>query len=383
VRASDGRNMHATLCLEPPERPIIPGIYQRLYVVLSSNTKRDRRRRFSKYCSASFHIELAVMANRGPLSSAPQIDDKDLPANFRTKEHVLVLPSSNPGFLDDDLSTKRVENVLPHLWLVGRSYPARALNIQKVLRREIIPTTDASLHLVWTSEKIYVKALPRYITTNYFYGQNLVPSNPHGPALGLLFSYMALVPSELDFAIACESKLFHKDYDWQSWRKLTSRILADYPDNEIYRHISKRYIHGELRLSRLDKVYRYRYGSLLHGFSALLGSTRYAEFFSENFKFVTATTVYVALVLTAMQVGLAAEPLSSNESFRRASNGFTVFAILSPIIAVGVVVSVFFFMLLANWASTKSTQYRRFKDLGIDQFSKSRRNKHDGEGVAL
>jgi hypothetical protein len=40
------------------------------------------------------------MANRGPLSSAPQIDDKDLPANFRTKEHVLVLPSSYPGVLE-------------------------------------------------------------------------------------------------------------------------------------------------------------------------------------------------------------------------------------------------------------------------------------------
>jgi hypothetical protein len=333
------------------------------------------------YCQVSILIELAAMAN-GPLGSALKIDDKDLPASFRTREHVLVLPSSNHEFLDDDLSIKRVEDVLPHLWLVGRPYPTRALNIQKVLRREIIPTTDASLHLVWTSQKIYIKALPRYITTDSFYDQSLVPVNPHGAALGLLFSYVALVPTELDFAIACESKLFHKDYEWQSWRTLTSRILADYPDNEIYRHISKRYIHGELRLSRLDKVYRYRYGSLLHGFSPLLGSTRYVDFFSENLKFVTAATVYVALVLTAMQVGLAAQPLSSNESFRRASYGFTIFAILSPIISVGVVVSVFFFMLLANWRSTQNAQYRRFKDLGVDQFSRSRRSKHDGESVA-
>jgi hypothetical protein len=333
------------------------------------------------YFVVSFSIELEVadMANK---HGAPQIEAENLPATFRTKEHVLVLQFSDHRFLDDDLSVKRIEDVLPHLWLVGRPYPARALNIQKVLRREIIPTTDASLHLVWTSEKIYVKALPCYTTTNSFYDQNLVPSNPHGPALGLLFSYMALVPSELDFAIACDSKLFHKDYEWQSWRKLTSRILADCPDNEIYRHISKRYIHGELRLSRLDKVYRYRYGSLLHGFSALLGSTRYADFFLENLKFVTATTVYVALVLTAMQVGLAAEPLSSNESFRRASYGFTVFAILSSIVAVGVVVSIFFFILLANWASTKTTQNRRFRDHGIDKSSKSRRSKHDGEGGA-
>jgi hypothetical protein len=329
-----------------------------------------------------YSIELAVMANR---NGTPPMDDGDLPAIFRSTldKHTLIWPSSDyQQFLHDDLSVERVEDVQSHLWLVGRPYPARALNIQKVLGREIISTTDASLHLVWTSKKIHVKALPRYMTSSSFYDANLAPPRPYGPALGLLFTYMTLVPTELDFAIASELHLFHKDYEWESWRKLTRRILEHYPKNAIYEHLPKRYVHGELRLSRLDKVYRYRYGSLLHGFSPLLGSTRYVDFFSENLKFVTAATVYVALVLTAMQVGLAAQPLSSNESFRRASYGFTIVAILSPIISVGVVVSVFFFMLLANWRSTQNAQYRRFKDLGVDQFSRSRRSKHDGESVA-
>lgn len=324
-------------------------------------------------------IELAAMGNR----DGTPIDDGDLPATFRSnsKKYTLGRPSCDyQQFLDDDLSVKRIEDVQSHLWMVGRPYPARALNIQKVLGREIIPTTDASLHLVWTSQKIYIKALPRYMTSMSFYNTTLAPPHPHGPALGLLFTYMALVPTELDFAIACESHLFQEDYEWQSWKALSRRALEDYPGDAIYAHLPKRYIHGELRLSRLDKICRYRYGNLLHGYSPLLGNTRYVDFFADHLKFVTATTIYTALVLTAMQVGLATDPLQSNESFRRASYGFTVFAIISPILAVGFVVAVAVFMLLANWASTSATHRRRFAELGLELATDSQESKHVADG---
>jgi hypothetical protein len=324
------------------------------------------------------------MANRrNQRCTTTRIEDADLPATFRTKEHILIPPSSDcHQFLENDLSVKRVEDVLPHLWLVSRPYPARALNIQRVLNREIIPTTDSSLHLGWTTRKIYIKALPRYITSTSFYDQALGPSHPYGPALGLLFTYMALVPTELDFAIACESNLFHKGYEWQSWQVLTRRVMDDYPGNTIYAHLPKRYIHGELRLSRLDKIYRYRYGNWLHGYSPLLGNTRYDGFFADHLKFVTATTVYIALVLTAMQVGLAVEPLQSNGAFRKASYGFTVFAIFSPMIAVGFVLAIAAFILLANWANTNATRRRRSEDIGIETLSKSRKSKDESDNAS-
>lgn len=315
-------------------------------------------------------------------SREPRIDDEHLPATCRTQEHDLVSPNSDCGrFLRDDLSVQRIEDVLPHLWLVGRPYPARALNIQRVLKREIIATTDASLHLVWTTGKIYVKALPRYMTMSTFYDHYLGPPpprgrTPHGLALGLLFSYMALISTELDFAIARELHLVHDGYKWEDWRALASRILEDYPHNTIYNHIPRRYIHGELRSSRLDKVFRYCYGELLHGYSPLLGNTRYVDFFKENLKFVTAATVYTALVLTAMQVGLAGGPLQNNHSFIMASYGFTVFAILSPIIGVGFVVAVAIFMLFANWASTTAVYRRRYDHLGIEDAQASQGAKH-------
>jgi hypothetical protein len=73
-------------------------------------------------------IELAEMQTQRRGTSP--IDDEALPAIFRTKEHVLVPPSSRyADFLDNDFSVERLEHVLPHLWLVGRPYPACALNI--------------------------------------------------------------------------------------------------------------------------------------------------------------------------------------------------------------------------------------------------------------
>lgn len=130
---------------------------------------------------STMDMELAAMTSNHE-SRKPRINDEYLPATCRTSNYDLASPKDNyDRFLNDDLSVQRIEHVLPHLWLVGRPYPARALNIQRVLKREIVATTDASLHLVWTTDKIYVKALPRYITSSVFYDQHLGPPPPRGP----------------------------------------------------------------------------------------------------------------------------------------------------------------------------------------------------------
>jgi hypothetical protein len=103
---------------------------------------------------------------------APNLDSigDDLPAVAFTKDHFLVSPPLDfEKFLDDDLSVRRVEYIGPHIWLAGSLYPPRPLNLQRVLKRDVVATIDASLHLVWTSQTICVKALPRYLTSNIFY----------------------------------------------------------------------------------------------------------------------------------------------------------------------------------------------------------------------
>lgn len=115
------------------------------------------------------------------------------------------------------------------------------MNLQQILKREIIATTNSSLHLVWSYHTLYVKALPRYVVSNAFFEQRLRLPTPCRPALGLLFSYIALLLSELDFALAHEHHLLPKGYEWEEWKKLTRRILDEYPDKTIYNHLPVRY----------------------------------------------------------------------------------------------------------------------------------------------
>lgn len=57
----------------------------------------------------------------------------------------------------------------------------------------------------------------------------------------------------------------------------------------------------------------------------------YQTWFQRHTAWVTATTIYVALVLTAMQVGLETDRLQKSQAFQNASYVFTVFAILAPL----------------------------------------------------
>lgn len=69
--------------------------------------------------------------------------------------------------------------------------------------------------------------------------------------LGFLYSYAALLSHESDFRIAQEKHLLPSKVRWP-----TRRILVQQLDMErIYPDIDRRFLHGELRLSRLNKIY--------------------------------------------------------------------------------------------------------------------------------
>lgn len=83
-----------------------------------------------------------------------------------------------------------------------------------------------------------------------------------------------------------------------------------------------------------------------------------------------------------MQVGLATDALNHDGAFQRACYGFAVFAIISPIIAVGSVVAVFVVMFFANWSRTVSSQHKRFTELGIEPLRAPGRGKVEGNVAA-
>lgn len=174
--------------------------------------------------------------------------------------------------------------------------------------------------------------------------------------LGFLYSYIALIERESDFGIAQDQHLLPNDVTWEMWVKLVKELLENGATNP--KNINARYLFGELRLSRINKIYMFRYGSILRGYHFTYQT--YTELFYDYLTPLTATIVYVALVLTAMQVGLATNCLSDNLAFRRASYGFTVFSILGPLVAILLVGFIGLFYFIRDLVVTLRFKRERF-----------------------
>ncbi|KAK4549847.1 hypothetical protein LTR36_005148 [Oleoguttula mirabilis] len=230
------------------------------------------------------------------------------------------------------------------------------------MSRVIVITEQIELHLVWTKRRIFIKPLPRYLL-------DIEIRNIHiecHPELakcvrGLLHSYTALFAYESDFRIAHDEGLLPVDMDWVKWHTTARTFVKDCSDSSwnIYNEIDGRYLYGELRLSRLNKIYRGLRGELLYGYSHETAQSLYGVFFAENFGKVAAILAY------SMQVGLADDLVSGNQAFRKAYYGFAVFSIFSPLVAALALVAVFLLIFVAHWARTHWNAKKRYEEMGI------------------
>ncbi|KAJ5551786.1 hypothetical protein N7535_000273 [Penicillium sp. DV-2018c] len=295
-----------------------------------------------------------------------------LPASARTADHQLASPTEEVhNFLNKDLRVDKLNRIGPYLWLAGQPMPPKPLNYQVATCREIAVDERIDMHMVWEhSRRIHLKPLPRYLLDPQFWETHLTcrghccASAPddrvnheqlgcrkelHKCALGFLTSYMALVRFESDFFIAQSYHLLPNTITWETWLKLIQQLLRNDATNPA--NINPRYLFGELRLSRLNKICMIIGASPLRGYQITYQT--YAELFHDYLTPLTAATIYVALVLTAMQVGLATNRLAFSSPFQDASYGFTVFAILGPLIGIlllGVMGGVAFTNnLIASW----------------------------------
>ena len=89
---------------------------------------------------------------------------------------------------------------------------------------------------------------------------------------------------------------------------------------------------GEIRLSRLNKIFMFTDASVIRGY--LCPWQQNSVLFQEHFRLLAGLTVYTAIILTAMQVGLGTDELKNNHEFARASYGSTVLSVLGPLILV-------------------------------------------------
>lgn len=314
-----------------------------------------------------------------------------LPATRRTRRHQtadgtdnlgddIVQPTYDLNFLESELLVKRLNDAQSFLWLCGRPMPPRPLHHQLLLKREITVTENPELHLVWSRGRIFLKPIPEWLLHPSFWteqinattfpdGRELLGNTPARLAelalcaRGFLYSYCALIAYKSDFQIAKTRGLVPEEVSWDRWKTLSEQVLAKHR----YNAVNPRYWYGELRLGRLNKVYMFRFGHLIRGYSTVDSAAVYMDLLHENFGILAALLAYIVVVLTAMQVGLGVDRLKDKPAFQNASYGFTVFSVISPLGGALAILLLALPIVAGNWIATKKYQKDRFRHMGIDK----------------
>lgn len=290
-----------------------------------------------------------------------------LPATFRRNYMIEPVTADIGAFLDIELNVSRLNEIHNWLWLVGLPTAPRPLHYQIVKGREIMVTEQLDLHLIWSSSKsssILIKPLPRFLFCPVFWQTEICPrQHVYKTALGFLLSYVALIEREVDYNLAIFHGLIPKEITWAGWSALVSDIICTLPQvapfnsalapsvdiMEGHIGVNQRFIYGELRLGRLNWIYRLVMGEI-RGY--LSGCTTYGSFMRENINSLITWFAYTTIVLSAMQVGLSTQSLGDNHSFSMASFVFSVFSILAPLACILVITAIMAVMIIINLVRT-------------------------------
>ncbi|KAI0116314.1 hypothetical protein GGR51DRAFT_313635 [Nemania sp. FL0031] len=261
------------------------------------------------------------------------------------------------AYLSTGLTPTRLDDIYKHLHYTGAPRFARPLHRQRLLGREIIITEDISEHLVWQQSKdpkIFIKPLRAYLLDYGFWREHLCSdAELHKSACGFILSYIWLISWESDFHIALQNKLIPTDLNWETWTKLVHSFTGII-NTESLHQVARRYQYGELRLTRLNRIYRYTptvfsLQNLFRGFMET--SNWYRDIFRQNFGWILAAFAIFSVALSGIQVALMTDQLSHNSNFHRASYGFAVFSLvvlagfLGAIISSWVVLTVYFYVI--------------------------------------
>jgi hypothetical protein len=270
-------------------------------------------------------------------------------------------------FLETDLYATDLEKIAPRLWIMSTpsSSNINALHRQRVVGREIVVTEEPRLHLVWVHNRIFIKPVPAYLTSHWFWEQYLESSSCslgdvesrdriRKAAVGFLRSYRYLVRHETDFNIAQQAGLglIPRDVDWASWCRFMAGVEG-IGDAEV----SQRYCYGELRLTRLNLyaplLLRKFHYERVHG--------QYGEFFARLYGPMLFVFAVVSTMLSAMQVALAAEQLATMHwiAIGHVSRWFSVISLLGAGVVSGWFLGLWLYMFIDEWVYTLKERWWR------------------------
>ncbi|KAF2970748.1 hypothetical protein GQX73_g2821 [Xylaria multiplex] len=261
-----------------------------------------------------------------PFEQVDQLN-RDLSVNLAVRHGVQDTADGWDGCLARDLETRIADDIYPYLWL----------------RRTVVVTEDPKLHLVWFYETVYIKPLPDYLL-NYAIWREHIPKpsaepehtrpryDKHRAAVGFLRSYGFLIQYESDFIIAQRANLLPKYVSFQCFQKFIQPFRSIHDDD-----VSHRYHYGQFRLTRLDWAVRIiRIATIVHLVRTerqlpwnyrlqLWQTSHFLQYYAAPLIFIFAT---LSLILSSMQVVLAALGSNTWEAFVRVSWEFSVATII-------------------------------------------------------
>lgn len=238
-------------------------------------------------------------------------------------------------FVEKEVLTPWLNQMSPWLWLVARpkGTAISALHAQIVKGRNIVIAEDPELHLVWISNRVFIKPLPAYLLSHAFWSYFLFSDKALSEddrqrrkeilraALGFVRTYLYLVRHESDLRIAKREHLVPPDLELETWMAFIKgfRYVEDW-------QVSGRYHYGNLRLTRLNFWAK----PILRRWYFRKATWQYAAHFVRYLAPLLFIFTTWSLILLSMQVVLQSRP--SWKKFGDVSAWFSVASLIGVMV---------------------------------------------------
>jgi hypothetical protein len=292
---------------------------------------------------------------------------------FESSEQFISLSTKERNIFPDidglvmDLSVHELNSIHPYLTIAGSLNNTSAISQQFTLLRTIIPTNQVRLHLCWFDRTIYIKPLPIYLldvdyVNKHVYSLDFVFSSSKAEAgslaLGFMRSYCLLILTPLDLIQAKNLGLIENRVRWVQWHRWRTAVMLAVSDHPNFK-VNSRYQYGELRLPRLNWIWRFK----LRGLAYFTPHREYASYFAQYFQGLIIAFAFTTTLLQGMQVALAI-PGPRSGAFDLAAYIVAIAAMVIVFLSALIIMAIFVPLFIYSALVTFKTQWEHRKSLG-------------------